>query len=85
VVSQRKQVVYTSPAGNSENSTALNEKRERWIFDNCEVILTPIHWLGTPLYLPRCFIATLVICNEPSLAKGQYHKDTRGSDIIMSP
>jgi len=47
------------------------ENSERWIFDNHEVILTFIHWLGPPLCLLRGFEGTLVTWSE-RLAKGQY-------------
>jgi len=67
-VSQHKPFLYTSPA---EIRLLRNE---RWIFNNCEVILTLIiHWLAPPLLLPWCFEATLAIWSE-RLAKGSYQK-----------
>jgi len=51
-------------------------QRERWIIDNCGVILTVIiHWLGPPLFLPRCSEPTLAIWSE-RLAKTPYQKNT---------
>jgi len=46
-VSQPKPFVYTSPT----KIWLLLSRRERCIFNNCEVILTLIiHWLGSPLF-----------------------------------
>jgi len=56
-VSQPKSV-YTSPA----ETRLLLSRRERWIFNNGEVILTlVIHWLRPPLFLLWCSEATLAI------------------------
>jgi len=50
-------------------------KRERYIFNNCGMILALfIHWLGPP-FLPWCSEAMLAIWSE-RLAKGPYQKNT---------
>jgi len=79
-VSQPKSV-YISPAHKPDNTSPaetrlLLSRRERWIFNNRGVILTLIiHWLGPPLFLPRCSEAKLAIWSE-RLAKGPYQTNT---------
>jgi len=43
-----------------------------------------IHWLGSPLYLPWCSEATLVIWSE-RLAKGLYQTNTSSAVILKPP